>query len=202
MSINTECSQETTPTKAATGFSLSQETCLKCQTLWDPKCSLCAVNWNKESEALSIGKSWSPLKRRLDFEELSDTSENSVMQNYLEAPPLMPTVIKKKAVLKELNLNLVQKPFEGMIQPIGIELEPLRYQELLKTFPRMCTFVITGICEESIQTMLDRLPWFELVKPLSAKLERAKADLHGLKQERMLTLRIQQRNGGMAIKVL
>lgn len=99
-----EALEPPTPTKAGTGCSLSLETCLKCQKKWTPGCSLCAVNWNKGSEDLSIGKSLSPLKRKLDFEE-SPTSSDMSMPSSQGRQPRIRTSGKKTLESQELNLN-------------------------------------------------------------------------------------------------
>lgn len=187
--------------KDATGCSQSQLDCGSLHSDSTNLCSICADKEKEEKEDLNTGKYSLPLKRKLDFLPSNATLLENAMRSYQDRPPRMLTSGKKKQGLKELSLNLVNGRSDGIVPQIGIELEPMQLAQLLTISQQTFTFVIMGISEELLQTMLDRLQWFELAKCLLEPLARAKVDWPGMKQDRMLTLRIQQRSGGTVIKV-
>lgn len=154
-----------------------------------------------EKEVSAIGKCWPLLGRKLDFGELKQSLVNSVMQNLLAHPQLSNMSGKKIPELMDLNLNLDDLPSSEIAELTGMLSVPSPWPVPSMTSRPMYTFVIMEMSVESIQIMLDLLPWYELVKPLSVQLERAKANWPGNKQGKTLMLRIRQQSGLTAIRV-
>lgn len=130
----------------------------------------------------------------------SRLGENA-MQNSLGQDMQMNTFGKKKPAYLDLNLNWEHEPLNATLLQTGLSYEPPQSLETLNQSMPTYLFAIMGISVEYIQIMLDLLPLFDLVKPLSELLEQEKVNLPGKKLAKQLTLKIQQRSGGTATKV-
>lgn len=89
---------------------------------------------------------------------------------------------------------------EETLRPTGMKLRPLQLPETSSQCQVTYSFVITTPCEESVQTILDRLELINLFFCFGAKLELESHIVLGM-PSRTHMLRIHAPNGGQAIEM-
>lgn len=157
--------------------------------------------------AMSTGKSSSSSLEKPDYQPLKALSPMKRMLNSPDQQQPKRTFGKKTPELKELNSNGVTSNSNAKdvnrsteeIPPIGTWSGKTLKAVILLQFQRRSEFNITGLCEQSLLTMQNRLDWSELVGYSGVQLELASQGELGNLRDWTLTLKTPVQNGGVDI---
>lgn len=152
-------------------------------------CSMCEVNKNWVKEASCTTKSWSPMPRKLDYQESLPT----LVPAMPNSPSLMlaePMFGKKTPELPERSSSLVLTAQDAIVKLTGMPSEFLLSRAISKTFRPTYIFDITGISKELAVTIFRQLQLSEPVTFFGAELVLANHVEHGKKPALKLFLKV------------
>jgi len=128
-------------------------------------------------------------------------SDPSVMLNYRDPKRQKIMCGKNEPEWKELNLKLEKSQSRETAKEIMMPSGKLLFQETSCKFLPTVEFCITGLCDKSQQTMLSLLRSLKRCMFSGARLVLESREEPGTKLEKVLIVKIQDRNSGMVTEV-
>ena len=158
-------------------------------------------NERSVNPVFNIGSSFWLSQSNAVAEQLQACSLESMLNLQDQLPP-SPTSGRRTPESPNPNSSMVPSQSSEMILPIGMQYEHVLFRETLMPYPVTSIFAIMGISGEFIRILRNRLEFFDIADSFGDQLALARAELRGMKQDPMLTLRILEPSGGVAIKLM
>lgn len=157
--------------------------------LYQPDCPMCEDSKNSEPAGSSTTNVWSPIPRKLDYQDCVPTLETAMPSS----PSPMPHVTmcgKKTPEFPERSSSLELSPFAGIQKLIGMPSETLLSREVWMMYHPTYSFVVTINSEELAKTIYDQLLWSVPVMCFGVELELVNRVAPGKKPVWMLILKV------------
>jgi len=157
-------------------------------------------NLNLESLDIDTGRSLWPVSENNPYARSNSSLTESDIGSFPAPPPLMHTFGRRTPEMVN-PLNWERDLYDAIALPIGIRSELTRARARLMTFQPTYTFDTTPLSVESGLIIYNQLLQSELVRYFGVQLELVNLEQRGLREVSKLTVRIQELNSGVAIRV-
>lgn len=168
--------------------------------LYQQDCPMCEDSKNSEQEGSYTTNVWSPIPRKLDYQESGQTLDPAMPSS----PSPMPHVTmygKRTPVFPVRSSSLENSPYAAIQKLTGMPFERLLSRETWNRCHPTYSFVAIINSEELAKTIYDQLQWSVPATCFGAELELVNRVALGKKPVWMLILKTPTPNFGMATKV-